>query len=75
MKTNITKLLLSFSFLLLSFGLMAQTPPHPPEHGQTGNQAPAPAGAPIGSGFALLIGLSAAYGAKKVFSIQKEDKE
>jgi len=74
MRTNITKLLLSFSFLLLSFGLMAQLPPPPPPpgyHGQTGNQNPAP----IGSGIALLIGLSAVYGAKKVYNANHEDEE
>jgi hypothetical protein len=74
MKTTIAKLLLSASFLLFGFSLMAQVPPHPPGHNQTTNQAPAGPSAPIGSGMALLIGLSAVYGAKKVQSARKEDE-
>ena len=77
MKTKIAKLILSFIVLFLSVGLMAQTPPHPPStgHGQTGNQAPGTPGAPIGSGIALLIGLGAAYGAKKTLNASKQEEE
>jgi hypothetical protein len=75
MKTNIAKVILTVSFLLYGFGLMAQTPPHPPGHGAGTNQAPGGPSAPIGSGMILLIGLSAAYGAKKVYSARQEEQE
>ena len=68
MKTNISKLLLLASFFLLSVGLMAQNPPHPPSaHNLTGNQAPAAAAAPIGNGTFLLLALAAAYGGRKMY--------
>lgn len=76
MKTNIAKVLISVFFFLMSLGVMAQMPPHPPSsHGQTGNQAPGTGGgAPVGSGLVLLIGLSAVYGAKKAYSAQQKDE-
>jgi hypothetical protein len=76
MKTTVTKLLLSFSFLLLGLGLMAQAPPHPPgSHGSGASSEPAgPAGTPVGSGVVLLIGLSAMYGAKKVYHVNQSNK-
>ena len=45
----------------------AQPPPPPPGggHGQGGNQPPG-AGAPIGDGMFLLIGLAGLYGGRKV---------
>ena len=57
---------------------MAQAPPHPGtqapvlpnQHGSTSNQ-----NAPIGNGLILLIGLSAVYGAKKVYSTRQEEQE
>jgi hypothetical protein len=73
MRKNVAKILLFVSFLLLSAGLMAQLPPPPPppgHHGETGNQNPAP----IGSGMVLLIGLGAAYGAKKMYNAKKENE-
>lgn len=71
MRTNITKLLFVFSFFLLSVGLMAQLPPPPPPEGH-GSTTDSPA--PVGSGLAMLIGLSALYGAKKVYIAHKEDE-
>lgn len=76
MKTNIAKLVLFVSFLFWTLGLMAQVPPHPPapnlpnSHGSNQNQ-----NAPIGNGLILLIGLSAVYGAKKVYSTRQEEQE
>lgn len=76
MKTNIAKVILTVSFLLYGFGMMAQTPPHPPGHGSASNEVPGPGpSAPIGSGMILLIGLSAAYGARKVYSTRQEEQE
>jgi hypothetical protein len=76
MKTNIAKVILTVSFLIYGFGLMAQAPPHPPGHGSSTNEAPGPGpGAPIGSGMVILIGLSAVYGAKKVYSTRQEEQE
>jgi hypothetical protein len=40
-------------------------PPPPANHGSDGNQAPSGGAAPIGSGLLLLLGMGAAYGAKK----------
>lgn len=76
MKTNIAKVLISVFFFLMSLGLMAQVPPHPPSsHGNGGNAPAGPGGgAPVGSGLVLLIGLSAVYGAKKAYSAQQKDE-
>jgi len=61
--------------LFLSFGVMAQPgPPDPPGgHGDPGDQPPA--GAPVGGGLFILLGLGAAYGGKKVYDIVKKEKE
>ena len=55
----------------LSLGLLADNPPDPPgEHGTDEDQ---PGGeAPIGAGTLLLIGLSAVYGGKKVYNLNKK---
>ncbi len=48
-------------------------PPPPPNHGESGNQ---PGGnAPIGSGIAILIGLGAAYGGRKIYQMRKDNLE
>jgi hypothetical protein len=64
--------------LLLFFSIeaMAQdVPPNPPgTHGTDGDKAPG-GGAPIGSGIAILIGLGAAYGGKKIYDLNKEKLE
>lgn len=66
------KLILAGIFLLfLSFGVLAQDPPDPPDgHGEEGDQDPG-GQAPIGAGILLLIGLGAAYGGKKVYDLKK----
>jgi len=50
-------------------------PPPPDEHGSGGNQSPGGGTAPIGSGLIMLLGMGAAYGAKKVFDARKRLEE
>ena len=60
------------AMILLSFGLFAQTPPHP--NGGTapsGNNTPVGGGAPIDGGLTILLLLGAAYGSKKLFEMKK----
>lgn len=67
------KLIITGLFLFtLSLGVLAQDPPDPPgEHGSTEDQAPGGT-APVGAGTLLLIGLSAIYGGKKVYDLNKK---
>ena len=57
---------------MLFFGspILADNPPPPPSHGETGNQVPG-GGSPIGSGLLLLVGLGAVYGGKKIYDNKK----
>lgn len=49
-------------------------PPPPPEgHGSTGNQSGGMA--PVGGGIAILVGLGAAYGTRKLFGAWKKIDE
>ncbi|NOX85508.1 MAG: hypothetical protein GXO86_06030 [Chlorobi bacterium] len=70
LKLTLTGILLMF----LSFGLFAQSsdPPDPPgDHGSDQDQ---PGGqAPLSGGMILLLGLSAAYGIKKLYVLKKTD--
>jgi hypothetical protein len=69
MKKNIIRLILILSISISCLELMSQgTPPSPPSGGigQGGNQE-AGGDAPIGSGTAILITLSIAYGSKNFF--------
>jgi len=63
---------LLFSIHTVSF---AQPPPPPPSgtHGSSDN-APPGAGAPIGEGMFLLIGLAGLYAGKKMYDIRKSLK-
>lgn len=61
-------------FAGFSTSVFAQGPPPPPPsggHGQTTNQ-PAGGGAPIGSAVTLMLGLFAAYGAKKAWDARQK---
>ncbi|HZK08080.1 MAG TPA: hypothetical protein VFC92_07750 [Bacteroidales bacterium] len=66
--------------LFLGWGLFANAqmgdPPLPPGggHNQNNNQPPG-GGAPIGSGVAILLGLGAAYGGRKVYSHWQQQEE
>lgn len=61
--------------LLISINAVsiAQPPPPPPGggHGGGGNQPPA--GAPVGEGMFILIGLAGLYGGKKVYELRKAE--
>ena len=74
MKNRFKILAISLTLGLL-FGISAiaftQPPPPPPQHGQEGNSSPGGT-APVGSGIALLIGLGAAYGGRKLYSAWKK---
>ncbi len=74
MKKILITTLFLFGLLLGSQQLISQPPPPPENHGEEGNQN-AGNGAPIGGGLFILLGLGAAYGAKKVYDIQKENLE
>ena len=56
--------------LTLSFGLFAQDPPDPPDHGETTDQEPG-GQAPLNNGAIILLVLGAAYGGKKVYELRK----
>ncbi len=70
-----------FSFILCSFVLFMSlnvfaatgTPGDPP--GEPSGGTPIGGGAPIGSGTVILMGLAAAYGARKLYLTDKEELE
>ncbi len=70
MKSKILRSILVVTLVLLGKGLIAQPPP-PDDHGEDGDQQPAP----IGSGIAILLALGAGYGAKKVYDARKKINE
>lgn len=65
---------LTLGFIIGFSTLGITQPPPPPGHGSGGNQSPGGM-APIGSGLILLLGMGAAYGAKKVFDARKRLEE
>lgn len=74
MKTFIKISIISFVFslvFLLPLGVIADPPGMPGNHGESGDQPPG-GGAPIGSGIAMIIALSAAYGSKKLYQLKEE---
>ncbi len=76
MKKKIKLLTIAITTVLLSTTIaFAQDAPPPPPgggHGGSGNQT---AGAPIGGGLFILLGLGAAYGGKKLYDLRKEKLE
>lgn len=67
------KLKLLVVFVFLSFSLIAD-PPNPNGNG-SGDGGPLPGGgAPIGSGVLLIIGMATAYGTKKIWSAENNQK-
>jgi len=75
MKKNILKIALTSFLFVLSFVVMAATEPGDPGSDPVAGDPPLGGGAPIGGGTFILIGLGAAYGAKKVYSLIDENKE
>ena len=75
MKKQIISLAFTMAFLLFALNGFTQPPPPPTGagHGATGNQTGG--NAPIGGGLFILLGLGAAYGSKKLYSMKKEDLE
>lgn len=59
-------------FLILNFAtpVVAQDPPPPPTHGETGNVPGG--GAPVGEGLVILVALGAAYSWKRFKSVKEE---
>ncbi len=70
MKSIIKKTILTALPALFLFTAAFAQPPPPGDHGEEGDQQPAP----IGSGLAILLALGAAYGAKKVYDIRSQNK-
>jgi len=58
--------------LFVSLTQVAIAQPPPPGHSSTSNQSQ---GAPVGSGVMILLTLSAAYGAKKIYTARQEKDE
>lgn len=74
-KTAIAVLVTAGSVLICSNTLFSQSPPPPPDnHGEQGDNSPQGGSAPIGSGLTLLLTMGAAYGAKKIYSLKKTEK-
>lgn len=75
-KRNIAALIFCIFLFLPALSFATDTPPNPPagNHGADGDISPG-GGAPIGGGTFILIGLVAAYAAKKVYSNRKIDLE
>ncbi len=71
MKSRTLKTFILAAFLFIAAQSLSAHPlPPPPDHGGSGDQP-----APIGSGLLILVGLGAAYGAKKVYDARKKISE
>jgi|AntAceMinimDraft_9_1070365.scaffolds.fasta_scaffold00233_20 hypothetical protein len=76
MKTmkNIKKIVLSIILVLaVSIAFADVGPPDPGSN--PGSEPPLGGGAPLGEGLFILIGLGAAYGARKIYNMKKEELE
>ena len=71
MKSILKKTLLAALPVLFMFSAAIAKPPPPGDHGGDEDVQPAP----IGSGLALLLGMGAVYGAKKVYDARKKIRE
>jgi len=69
------KLIITGIFIsALSFGLMAQNPPDPPDgHGSDQDQEPG-GNAPLSGGVYILLGLGLAYGGKRVYDLNRKQQ-
>ena len=77
MKEIILKVwVLTFLLFVIVASAKSQPPPPSATHGLSSNQpSGGGSGAPIGDGMFLLIALSAAYSARKVYSARREEDE
>lgn len=74
MKKALKLFLIAGVFLSLPLLSMAQTPPHPNGgNNPGGGNTPVGGGAPIDGGLSILIAMGAAYGARKIYQINKEN--
>lgn len=65
-------------FLVFNFLPVMADPPEPPAgHGESGNQVPAPVGAPIDGelGILIILAISAGYGGIKLYCAKKNEKK
>jgi hypothetical protein len=72
----VTALIFGLIIGISSFSF-ASSAPNPPGggHGNSGNSAGGGGFLPIGSGLMIMLGMGAAYGAKKVYKAFKKDDE
>jgi len=66
------KLIITGIFIsVLSFGVMAQGPPDPPDgHGSDQDEEPG-GNAPLSGGVYVLLGLGLVYGGKRIYELRK----
>ena len=75
MKKSILKIVTT-AFLLIAMNTAGWSQPPPPAaHGESGNAPAGGGGAPIGDGMFLLLAMSAAYSARKIYSARREEDE
>jgi hypothetical protein len=69
---NFFRFLLALTILICIHTVSMAQPPPPPNggHGMNGDQVPG-AGAPIGEGIFLLLGMAGVYAGKKVYDLRK----
>lgn len=75
MKKNIITLTIILATALSPAILMAQSDGPGNPGGEPGGETPIGGGAPVGSGLAILMGMGAAYGGRKLYKLNKEKKE
>lgn len=59
------------TFTVISNSAISQPPPPPGQGSNDSNQTGSGGGAPIGSGWAILIVLATAYGGRKIYKSRK----
>jgi len=74
MKKFILKISVITVFLAFSLSPVWSQPPPPALHAATSDQASG-AGAPIGSGTLLLLGMAALYGGRKIYDMHSSENE
>ena len=74
---NTLRILFVLLFVSTTYSVSAQDGPPPPPGGSnnTGTNKLNGGGAPIGGGLFILLGLGAAYGARKIYQLRTENIE